>query len=46
MVGKGRIIGSYNVDRIIEGKLPGYTKNNIQCLDKQKILKNILIMIG
>jgi hypothetical protein len=39
MKGKGRKVGGYNVDRIIEGKLPGYTKSNIQCLDKQKNVK-------
>lgn len=42
MVGKGKTIGSYNVDRIIEGPLPGYTIENIQCLDKQKNIKKYL----
>lgn len=31
---KGQTLGSYNVDRIIEGKTPGYTVNNIQILEK------------
>ena len=30
----GKTTGSYDVDRKIEGKTPGYTKNNIQILDK------------
>lgn len=30
----GKVTGSYDVDRIIEGKTPGYTKGNIQILDK------------
>lgn len=38
IAGKGKTLGSFNVDRIIEGKTPGYTASNIQCLDK---LKNI-----
>lgn len=37
MKGKGKTIGSYNVDRIDETK--GYTADNIQCLDKQKNIK-------
>lgn len=39
MTGKGRKIGGFNVDRIVEGKTPGYTITNIQCLDKQKNIK-------
>lgn len=35
---KGQTLGSYNVDRIIEGKTPGYTISNIQILEK---LENI-----
>jgi hypothetical protein len=31
---KGQTLGSYNVDRIIEGKTPGYTVGNIQILEK------------
>lgn len=31
---KGQTLGSYNVDRIIEGKTPGYTVDNIQILEK------------
>lgn len=42
MAGKGRTIGSYNVDRIIEGPLPGYTATNIQCLDKQKNIRKYI----
>lgn len=42
MKGKGKTIGSYNVDRIIEGPLPGYTASNIQCLDKQKNIKKYI----
>lgn len=34
MAGKGRTRLSYTVDRKIEGKKPGYTKDNIQCLPK------------
>jgi len=30
----GKVTGSYDVDRIIEGKTPGYTITNIQILDK------------
>jgi hypothetical protein len=40
MKGKGKTIGSYNVDRIDETK--GYTADNIQCLDKQKNIKKYL----
>lgn len=36
---KGRKIGGYNVDRIVEGKFPGYTLTNLQILDKQKNIK-------
>ena len=36
---KGQTIGSYNVDRIIEGKTPGYTKSNIQILEKLENIK-------
>lgn len=40
MAKKGRTVGSYDVDRIVEGKFPGYTKSNIQILEKRKnILK-------
>lgn len=35
---KGREVGSHNVDRKIEGKLPEYTRSNIQSLEK---IKNI-----
>jgi hypothetical protein len=31
---KGKTIGSFDIDRIIEGKTPGYTKSNIQLLEK------------
>ena len=34
MAGKGRSKESHTVDRIVEGKLPGYTKSNIQALPK------------
>jgi hypothetical protein len=30
----GKITGSYDVDRIIEGPIPGYTITNIQILEK------------
>lgn len=36
---KGRTIGSFDVDRIVEGKTPGYTKTNIQILEKVKNIK-------
>lgn len=39
MKGKGRTINTLNVDRIVEGKLPGYTRSNIQALDKSKNVK-------
>jgi hypothetical protein len=31
---KGRFIGSFDVDRKIEGKYPGYTYNNLKTEDK------------
>lgn len=34
MAGKGRTRLSYTVDRVKEGKRPGYIKSNIQCLPK------------
>ncbi len=34
MAGKGRGRLSHTVDRVKEGKKPGYTKSNIQCLPK------------
>lgn len=36
---KGKTIGSFDVDRIIEGKTPGYTRNNIQILEKIENIK-------
>jgi hypothetical protein len=39
MSSKGRTIGTYNVDRIVEGKLPGYTRSNIQKLEKVDNIK-------
>lgn len=36
---RGRSKGGFNVDRITEGKTPGYTKDNIQCLEKTKNIK-------
>jgi hypothetical protein len=35
----GKKTGSYDVDRVIEGKTPGYTISNIQILDKIKNIK-------
>lgn len=35
---KGMTVGTYNIDRIIEGKTPGYTEGNLQLLEK---LENI-----
>lgn len=37
MKGKGKTIGSYNIDRIDNTK--GYTRDNIKCLDKQMNIK-------
>ncbi len=36
---KGRGIGSFDIDRKIEGKTPGYTLSNIQLKDKVKNIK-------
>lgn len=36
---KGKVSGSYDVDRIIEGKTPGYTRSNIQVLEKVNNIK-------
>lgn len=36
---KGRGIGSFDIDRKIEGKKPGYTLSNIRIMDKQKNIK-------
>lgn len=36
---KGKMAGSHDVDRIVEGKTPGYTITNIQLLDKVTNIK-------
>ena len=37
--GKGKTVGSFDIDRIIEGKFPGYTITNIQKLEKVQNIK-------
>lgn len=36
---KGRGIGSFDIDRKVEGKKPGYTLSNIRIMDKVKNIK-------
>ncbi len=38
----GKTIGCYDVDRKIEGTLPGYTRSNIQILEKTKNIRKWL----
>jgi len=36
---KGRGVGSFDIDRKVEGKTPGYTLSNIRIMDKVKNIK-------